>query len=764
MVRVEVLNEALRGGDSAQALAKRTAKRLDAADRALREAFRDAPSYLKESKSRHAALCESSAALNTELDMLTESLEEITLKSQNVVSDARANVAKAALLDQLALALPPYVQVAEALHVSDTLDSQTFLALQATLIKLRSAHMAALASNRALLLRVADDIEERETETTAMMNARFMDLFQMRPTSVSARYLPGTPRPAVGVASDVLAKTGLLPHAIKSIVAEILRNDIARGLRAATVFFSADLKEGRALEWTIGDGNDSELLEFDLDDLDNASDADIDAMSDALDIANAAARAVKIFDLLRDVVLGAEHAAPLALALQPWFVEQILPASGVVLSERRAFQGMGVPKETLRVRAHATAASARIVTQALRARGAPDFQLILDTDALERTVGAECRAEALLAARRAISTFADADHDASHIVRCPLSSPAFVPREHRRHDYFPSCLVSQSAAAVLAIFNATRGDALDARSGGSAGIAGALDAAALELLKAYVADVPLQHGDELHASLRLKALYYNDCMTLAHASRLSLASERNVGGVVSNAHAELEAVAAALERAAQTAMLRIRKSAEDGLSASLDSACANGALGAYGTLLRLQRASSLAGAQSELRRVISVLSDIVATEMAELAAATLCDRYLARLCDEVLALAEISAEGCEQIDGILADADACVGRLMRMVEFMVKARQGAPAPPPVERLGLTRRRVAAYREVLNGRMEGLVVAFRQGRYAGVIERNAMEHFLVAIFEDTPLRARFITELDIGARVEEDSEEWSNTNW
>ena len=49
------------------------------------------------------------------------------------------------------------------------------------------------------------------------------------------------------------------------------------------------------------------------------------------------------------------------------FADSIILPTGVVTSERRAFQGSGFGKEKLLVRAHAAAASARVVERALRA-------------------------------------------------------------------------------------------------------------------------------------------------------------------------------------------------------------------------------------------------------------------------------------------------------------------------------------------------------------------------------------------------------------
>lgn len=759
MVRTEVISEALRGGEAARALAAKAEKRLEAADRALRETSADAPKYITESKGRHDELKKSSGALNTELDMLSDSLEEITAKGQRLVEQSRSNAAKMAILDQLAVALPPFVQVAEALHICDSIEDQDFLALQNTLQVLQLAKDAAHASQRPLLLRVMEDLDERAAETSAMMTARYMDLFQVKSNSISIRKLPAVPGGGdpVETASQALQSAGLLPHAIKSIVAEIMRNDVARGIRAATVFYESKADDGTTtLEWNIGDGNSSELLEFDVDDIDGTSEADVEALTASLDVANAAARALKVFDLFRVSVLGDANAGELAVALQQWFAESILPPQGVVLSLRRSFQSTGVPKDAMRVRAVATTAAAKIVELALRKRGTPEFDLNLDTDALERTVGAECRASALLAARRAIATFATAEHDASQIVPTPVASPAYVPREHRTPDYFPSCLVSASAAAVVAIFRATRADARETLAGGSPGIAGALNGAAVELLRAYAQDVPVQHGEELRGSVRLRTIYYNDCMTLAHACRLSVAEEPGVPAQ------DLLSAAGALDATAQNAMRSIRTTAEQRLTESLGNACRNGGLGAYGTLQRFQRNHQLGLAQSGLKEVIAAFADIVATETAELAAATLCDQYLTKLCDAVVALPEISAEGCEQIDKILADAHGNVEEDMALVKGMADLRGEGPAPPPVERLRSTKMRLCAYQEILGGRMEALVTSFREGKYQGLVGRDAMEHFLVAIFEDTPLRAGFIRDLDLS--LEAESGEWDNSNW
>ena len=56
-----------------------------------------------------------------------------------------------------------------------------------------------------------------------------------------------------------------------------------------------------------------------MDDLQGISDEEVDMMDKSLDIPNAAARNIELFDMLRDMVFSVQHAGALGLALQPRF-------------------------------------------------------------------------------------------------------------------------------------------------------------------------------------------------------------------------------------------------------------------------------------------------------------------------------------------------------------------------------------------------------------------------------------------------------------
>ena len=71
-------------------------------------------------------------------------------------------------------------------------------------------------------------------------------------------------------------------------------------------------------------------------------------------------------------------------------------------------------------------------------------------------------------------------------------------------------------------------------------------------------------------------------------------------------------------------MKQIRLVADRKLRSSLDRASRNGALGAYGTLTRLQCLTALMSANSSLDQVTRMLKDLILTETSEQGAASLC--------------------------------------------------------------------------------------------------------------------------------------------
>lgn len=757
MVNIEVLEEALRGGEQARILEEKCRNHLAIVEETVRQVVDTAPDFIESTRSQHQVHLSEAEALVTQLEMLGESLDDITRSYHEMLQRTERETARRKALDDLASTIEPFVHVADALNRSENISNFSFQQLEATLATLQSAMHIAVQSNWSVLKRSIPELEERSDQVKVTMKSRYMDLFEICPNSIMAklRTSDGTEINAEA-ASKSMSNVDLLKDAIENIVSELLRRDVATSLARATVCFENETDSAYVMEWSEGTDDSGELLEFDLDDLEASTDSEVDAMTDNLDIGNAAARALKVYDVLRLKVFGETFSRDLAFALQSWLCNHVL-ASSVVLATRRTVSNM--PKEmasnALHSRVAAVSASARAIQAAIRARGVPSFVLIVEMDALESKVGSECRAQAVLRTRRAIATFAAAAHDNDEIVECPISADRYIPQEKRPPEYFAPCLVTRTAIAVHDAFLSTRRDAVNAARGGSLGIAAAMNAAALECLRAYREDVPVQYSDELRASLRLKALYFTDCTMFAHSCKLSV---EEGAPEASDFMEEFES----LEAAAQKAMISVRRTAERRLDENLDAACRNGALGAYGTLTRIQRSSALSAAFHAMREVVSVFAQIVPTELAEIAACRLLEKYLSKLCREVVQLPEISAEGCSQIDGILRDADRNVAILMKLVNSMEVVRAGALPPPAVQQMRTIVARVHAIREILNAKMEEIVTSYQSGKFDGLVSRQEVEHFIRAIFEDSELRASFITTLD--TRSQQETSDWDNSNW
>lgn len=765
-VRTEVLEAALRGGEPAKLLSAKCAERRAAADAALAAKLENAPLAIAEARERSSTLRQQKGQISGDLDVLSTSLDDLVGSSETISARALLAQEKVAALDDLACVLAPMAIIAEAIEVAESGRHSDVASLHETLLALENATRIASENDGAQLRKLLPTLQDLVSETTAMMQFRFMDLIQMTETSISTR--ARTRFDSGRSPADALAKAGLLDEAMRAIVEELGKNHVADGIRKSSVFVASgsgggNSTAGPSVEWSPGGSPDGELLEFDMDDLDDVPETEVDAMDAALDISNSASRAIAIFDLIRDHVIGDTHSAALAAAIYPWIVKEVLPVSAVLTSLRPQLQD-GVPTEALRSRVLATSASARVLQAAMISRGADAsiFAVDLDTAAMENAVAAECRGIAVLSARRAIGSFADARHDSSRMMPCPLSALEYVVPAEREADFFPPCLVSQSATSVLDLFLRTRGDAQQASSSGSATIGKALHAAAYECVDAYRMDIPFQHSEDMRRSLLLKALYYNDCMMLKHACQRADAMDMEQAASDVESSEDMLQVSAGLGKAGNDVMVSLRRTAEKGLMDNLASACRNGALGAYGTLTRIQRGSALTAAYNAIRELVEVFANVIPTEIAEMAAASLCEKYIRKLCDEVTGLDEILPNGCEQIDSILEDAVAKTDSLMRLVNGMEKLRNGAQAPEMVTRLASARVRANAYRHIVTARMEDIVTKYRSGGYGSEIDRNQIETFLLKIFEDTPLRASFIKELDVSTEAE--AEEWGDQEW
>jgi hypothetical protein len=781
-VRTEVLETALRGGEPARQLALKCADRRIAAESALAKALEDAPQTIEESRARSEALKRERDVFCEDLDALSRSVDNLVDTSKAVADEAVAVRSKRKALDELAKLLQPLVIVSRAIDDAESAENKNVSQLHSSLSAIANATNLCSKTDNTQLRQLLPKLQDMAAEITSMMQVRFLDVVSITDARITVRRQerkqssPSVVRTSVTTPADALASAGLLDEALRAIVARLKSSRTAEGLRSATEFFSrsGEGDSGPCLEWsTNGDGS-GELVEFDFDDIEEVPESDIDAMASAVDIANAAARAVALFELLRDNVVGERHSAALAAAMRPWIVEYLLPASAVLAVQRPMYFGTGVPPDSLHTRVLATSASARVLQTALHSRGADPsrFSIDIDISDVERTVADECRSQAVLRARTAIGSFADARRDASQMIPCPLSTHEYVLPAEQTLDYFPPCIVSKAAAIVLDVFSSARTDAAHALSGGSMAVGRSLLGAACECVDTYRVDVPLQHSDDLRNSLRLKVLYYNDCMMLKHACQQAAIIDQRLpqcqGGSKSEvstseneirlqASADVAVVATRLAKAAESVMSSVRHAAEKGLMDNLNSACRNGGLGAYGTLTRIQRSSALMAAFNAMREVVDVFADLVPTELGERAAASLCDKYLKGLCDAVSDLEEIMPDACQQIDAILEDASGKVTILMHNFTGMHDLRRGAPSPEIVSRLIRNQRRVNAYRHVLSARMEAIVSHYKEGKYEDLISRQEVESFLLKIFEDTPLRSTFISELDINKETEE--KEW-----
>lgn len=770
-VRTNVLETALRGGEPAATLAAECSARREAADATLAATLARVPNAIADARATETLLAAEEAALTADLARLSKSVDALMEDSEHLAARALLDSEKAAALDELADVLAPMCIVAEAISLAEASGQKDVTELHETVLALENATRVASEGDTPALRELLPELQDHVAETTAMMEFRFLDLLRVTEGSVSARnrsrIVPGR-SPA-----DALSKAGLLGEAMRAIAEQLKKAQVAEGIRASPVFFSvaasaSPAAAGPSVEWSRDGSPDGELLEFDFDDLDDVPESEVDAMSAALDISNAAARAIAIFDLIRDFVVGDTHSSELAEAIHPWIVKEVLPVSAVLTSLRPQMKEDGVPTEALRSRVLALGSSARVVQAAMLSRGADasTFVIDIDTEAMEKSVASECRGMAVLSARRAIGSFADARHDGSRMMPCPLSAQEYVAPADRETDYFPPCMVSQSATAVLDVFLRTRGDAQQALSSGSPTIGNALLAAAYECVDAYRVDIPFQHSDEMRRSLLLKALYYNDCMMLKHACMRADDMDREQAGKDSPAPDESSAgfrnVKAGLTKAGNDVMMSLRRTAEKALTDNLASACRGGALGAYGTLTRIQRASALNAAYNAIRELVEVFAKVIPMDIAEMAAAALCQKYLQTLCGAVASLDEILPNGCDQIEGILKDAVSKTESLMKYVSGFATQRGAAAEPPIVKKLASAQERANAYQHIVSARMEDIVSKFRTGGYGSEIKRDEIEMFLLKIFEDSPLRTSFIKELDVSTEAE--AEEWGDQEW
>lgn len=782
---------ALKGGAAAAAVVAAAEKRLADARAAAAAAAAEAPppAALRDGPTladRRAAAEESVATLTASLDALTKHLDAAERA-------AKAADAKASLLAELAAALSPYASAGAALRPEAAGDpvgaAAAAAALRAELAAadggggggVRSVGDAAGAGG--VLDAAADLLDARAREAGADLAAAFDTLLVVRSGGVSLH-------PGAAVA-DALASVGGLPTALASVADRFRAGRVAAALRAATAFFDTDAGGGEVrYEWVLPPkgapppagrgGPPPPPLEWEPADREAAgAEVGVDdwaAMAAEPAVANACARALRLLDSTVTVVLGGGHARPAVDAWTGWALNDFFAPRAV----------LGRSPEGLARRVTAAAAASRVLETALGARrrkaadgGAAgsekgghsgeeeELTLAVQPGVLEAQIAGELRAQALLDARRSVSRFADA---AAALAAGGGTSSALVPVPDavaRAHPDLVGCRYSASASGVRDVAARTVRAAVAATRSGSAVVGGALAAAAADAVAAPARDVPLQYGEELGGgappALRLAAVHYVDCRVLsAAAGALATAASPTVadaagalGGAANTLSAAADAAVAAVVADA-TAAIRAGVSAAGG---------AAGDLGAYGTLAGLARSAGLRSAVTALRAPVGAWAGLAPPPAVRALAGVLGAAYLNALADATRGCPDISEAACDVLTGVLQDGLSAAAGVMECVpEGGAGGGGGAAAaaafPPALAGGGAAYAaavaRAGAVVRVLNARMEDIIGAFRAGQYGDALSRADVEAYVTAIFEDSPLRAQFLADLDA---PEEDGDDW-----
>lgn len=748
MVKVQILDEALKGGEPARLLLERSTARRISAQKALSGELSTCSSYITESRSHMIEKQRELKELKGELDMMEESLQDLKGTSVDITRRAEEATVSMKVLQEVETALKPFLKVGDALQASSSMVNMTMNELQEMKVALKEALGVCQEAEFPILKEAKNVLQERLSGISTCMKDRFLELVEIKTDCivVETSTMSKAERKAAIVA---LYHEGLLEKACRAIIARFRSENVASGIRNAKEFVAVE--DGNGWKWTGGrEGtNNVDLLEFDLDDLDEIDEDDVDVMTGAPSMPNAAARALKIFDLLRNKLVGAEFSGILANAMQSWISSELLPPSAILSQDPSAGNAS---TDSLRMHIRAMSAAAYVLQTSFRLRGAPDsFKVSVNSEAIESKVGAECRAQVLLSARREIAKFAAARHSNDAFAPCPISSPN-IPEESRGPAWFPFCIVSQSAVSIMKLCERVWNDAREAMPSESDVMFNTLTSAARDAMEAYGEDVPLQHSDELRGSLRLKVLFYNDCMMLGHLCQRQAGSDsfQNAPEIVGE---DLRNTGVELQSIARNTLAAVSNAVQQALMENMDGACRNGTLCAYGTIVRIQRNNSLSAARNVIRELASTFSSFAPAEVAISTAANMCTIYLNRFCDELLLLDEIGEPECRILNDTLSDACENVEALMTMATNGVTSQGfvgGRSLEPVMGDLDRAQRRVSAFREVLDSRMVHIVSSFRARKYDGLIDREAIEKLIRAIFEDSPRRESSIKELDLVA--------------
>jgi len=646
-----------------------------------------------------------------------------------------------------------------------------------------------------VLAAAADLLDARAREAGADLAAAFETLLVVRSGGVDLH--PG------GAVADALASVGGLPAALAAAADRLRAGRVAGALRSATAFYDADGGGGDVrYEWVLPPrgapppaaaaqgGPPPPPLEWEPADR-GRSDGHVSvdewaAMAAEPAVANACARSLRLLDATVAVVLGGGHGRPAVDAWTGWALNEFFAPRAV----------LGRSPDGLARRVTAAAAASRVLEAALGARrvaardaaaaadggggggGAigggggggggeeeeEDLTLAVQPGVLEAQIAGELRAQALLDARRSVTRFADVAAALSGGDAPPTGALVPIPDALvRGAPDLARLRYSAAAAGVRDVAARTARAAVAATRSGSAVVGAALASAAADALAAPGRDVPLQFADDLGggtaAALRLAAVHHVDCRALA-ATATALAAAASP--TVPTAAAALGGAAASLAAAADAAVAGALADAVGGITAGVAAAGGGAAdLGAYGTLAGLARAAGLRAATTALRSPVAAWAGVAPPPTVRALAAALGAAYLHALADATRACRDISEAACDVLTGVLQDA---LGAASGVMEGVPDAPGGAVAsaavPPPLAGAGAAYTaavaRAGAVVRVLNARMEDIVGAYRAGQYGDALTRADVEAYVMAIFEDSPLRAQFLADLDA---PEEDGDDW-----
>lgn len=417
----------------------------------------------------------------------------------------------AATLRELSLQFTALMRIGDVLKRSEMLETvEDIGGLEFTLRELDDAREFCFAGDAAIFKRAEQELAQRQEDTSLALRNHLVDAVVVTASAMEVRSCHSA-------VADTLSRVGILDDALEEIIHAVNNcPDVLWAIRKAEAFDSYEGGDAITLEWTRHrtypyDFAGSVQL------VGKAAEPGVASELVAVpDIANIGARVDMLYTALVDHVLGgreSEFAPKLASLLWQWLRDKLFLPTLVLGSDGRSSTAV-VPASTLQKRAHATFYLSQWIPELLGIT--VDDPVFVDVGVVEKNVALELRSEVLLRTRRAVNDFVLDDED--HVLLAPIASP-WRPKERRNAAWFPSCLVTRTAVLVMEVVQRACADASSlATEDGEEDLPlpAALLGASKEALEAYRGDVPILHQQALARSLKLRCLYHNDCLMLAH--------------------------------------------------------------------------------------------------------------------------------------------------------------------------------------------------------------------------------------------------------